>query len=382
MKMLRRIVFFVMSCMLAVMSAQQITVGAVGDCSAKAAVVYDPVSGEFLYEKNADTRLPMASTTKIMSALIALESGNLDEQFTVDPEAIKNEGSSMGLREGDKVTMRGLVCGMLLPSGNDAANAAAVRCMGSIEKFVDEMNRRAEQMGLRDTHFVTPSGLDDDTEEHFSTARDMAKLAAAALENEDFAAICSQKYIKLEFGNPPEPRWLTNSNKLLGSCEGVIGVKTGFTDKARRCLVSACERDGARLICVTLNDPDDWRDHSALYDSAFAQMQTCVLKGSGKLFTVKAAGGTADEFSAACRQVSMALPVSAADKVKCEYRVKKFAFAPVKCGEKVGEAVFYIGGREIAREPITAGEDVAQAPSDKEDNGWHGFFCELEKLLD
>lgn len=106
MKMLRRIVFFVMSCMLAVMSAQQITAGALGDCSAKAAVVYDPVSGEFLYEKNADTRLPMASTTKIMSALIALESGNLDEQFTVDPEAIKTEGSSMGLREGDKVTMR------------------------------------------------------------------------------------------------------------------------------------------------------------------------------------------------------------------------------------------------------------------------------------
>ena len=147
------------------------------EISAKSAIVIDGETGDVLFEKNAYERRPMASTTKIMSVLLVLESGeDLDKQFVVDSEAIKVEGSSMGLQDGDKVTLRDLCCGMLLPSGNDAANAAAVRVAGSIGKFVQLMNKKAEQLELNDTHFVTPSGLDDDTDEHYSTAADMAKL--------------------------------------------------------------------------------------------------------------------------------------------------------------------------------------------------------------
>ena len=146
----------------------------------------------------------------------------------------------MGLVEGDQVTLRILAYGMLLPSGNDAANTAAVRIGGTTEAFVEMMNQRAADLGLKNTHFVTPSGLD--AEGHHSTARDMAFLARAALKNPDFLAICSSKNAQLEFGNPPFKRWLKNSNKMLQNYEGAIGVKTGFTDEAGRCLVSAAQR--------------------------------------------------------------------------------------------------------------------------------------------
>ena len=190
----RILVMFAAFCiMLIAVMALPLTVHAEGvTTGAKAAAVIDSLTGAVLYSKNCREKLPMASTTKIMSALIALESGRLDEEFTVDSEAIKVEGSSMGLQEGDRVTMRALVCGMLLPSGNDAANAAAVRIAGSTENFVRMMNEKAAAMGLTDTHFVTPSGLDDDTDEHYSTALDMARLAAVCMENSDFAEICSK----------------------------------------------------------------------------------------------------------------------------------------------------------------------------------------------
>ncbi|MCC8130929.1 MAG: D-alanyl-D-alanine carboxypeptidase [Oscillospiraceae bacterium] len=237
--------------------------------AARAAVVVEYETGKVLYEKNADLQLPMASTTKIMTTLLTLESDNIDDWFTVDSEAIKVEGSSMGLSEGEVITKRILAYGMMLPSGNDAANAAAVAVSGSIEGFVRLMNEKAENFGLTNTHFVTPSGLDDYTDEHYSTALDMANLTRLALSNETFREICGTKSICLEFGDG-ESFWLSNSNKLLSSCEGVIGVKTGFTDKAGRCLASACERDGVTLICVTLSDPNDWYDHTNLYDYCFS----------------------------------------------------------------------------------------------------------------
>lgn len=237
--------------------------------AARAAVVVEYETGKVLYEKNADLQLPMASTTKIMTTLLTLESDNIDDWFTVDSEAIKVEGSSMGLSEGEVITKRILAYGMMLPSGNDAANAAAVAVSGSIEGFVRLMNEKAENFGLTNTHFVTPSGLDDYTDEHYSTALDMANLTRLALSNETFREICGTKSICLEFGDG-ESFWLSNSNKLLSSCEGVIGVKTGFTDKAGRCLASACERDGVTLICVTLSDPNDWYDYTNLYDYCFS----------------------------------------------------------------------------------------------------------------
>ncbi|MBQ8107414.1 MAG: D-alanyl-D-alanine carboxypeptidase, partial [Ruminococcus sp.] len=264
------------------------------EISAKYGVVYNPATGEVIFDKNAEAKAPMASTTKIMSALIVLQREDLDVPFVVDSEAIKTEGSSMGLREGDQVTLRALVCGMLLPSGNDAANAAAVRVGGSVEGFVELMNRKASELGLENTHFVTPSGLDDYTDEHYSTALDMAKLAAEAMKNDEFRRICSKDKIKVCFGDPPYERWLTNTNKLLKMGSEYVGIKTGFTDKAKRCLVSACDREKGELICVTLNAPDDWNDHVKLYDYGYSKVSMTKIKPPADSFCVSVVGGESE----------------------------------------------------------------------------------------
>ncbi len=380
MKINRQVFLFALLCSLVIcMLALPISAhGAVLD-SAKAAVVIDARTGEVLYAHGEHQRLPMASTTKIMSAMIALESGRLDEPFVVDSDAIRVEGSSMGLREGDSVTMRALVSGMLLPSGNDAANAAAVRVAGSVSGFVELMNERAGEMGLTDTRFVTPSGLDDDTDEHYSSAFDMAVLAAQALENPDFAEICSQRYLRVRFGQPAYDRWLVNTNRLLGSCEGVIGVKTGFTDKAGRCLVSACERDGARLVCVTLNDRDDWRDHSALYDRCFAKMRLTRMKGSGHEYSIEVAGGEKSVITAVAAPLDLMLPESAADRVQTKIRLKRFMFAPVESGCQVGSIGYYLGDRLICELPVRAAEGTAVRKT--ETNEWKKLLRNIDDIL-
>lgn len=318
--------------------------------SAKGAVVIEMNTGKVLYDKNGRERLPMASTTKIMSALLTAESGGLDERFTVDADAIKVEGSSMGLQEGDIVSKRILMYGMLLPSGNDAANAAAVAVSGSVPKFVQLMNDRAKQLGLRNTHFVTPSGLDDDTDEHYSTAYDMALLARAAIDNGIFREICGTPRVKLSFGSPPYDRWLVNTNKLLTSFDGVIGVKTGFTDKAGRCLVSACERNGTTLVCVTLNDRNDWADHKALYDSCFGLCEEYTL--SAEDISVPVVGGTEESISCYSPGVKISLPIGENENVISVTAVKPFVYAPVTQKESVGVVRYYCNGREIASSPV------------------------------
>ena len=376
----RNIFIFTLLCaMLIVMMAQPVFAhGEEFATSARSAVVIDSATGTVMYGQNARERLPMASTTKIMTALIAIEQGDLDTEFTVDSEAIKVEGSSMGLSEGDRVTMRTLVCGMLLPSGNDAANAAAVRIAGSIDAFADMMNARAAELGLKDTHFVTPSGLDDYTNDHYSTAYDMARLAAFAMRNEEFRAICSQRSIKVSFGTPPSERWLTNTNKLLDSCEGIVGVKTGFTDKARRCLVSACERKGARLICVTLNDPDDWRDHTALYDRCFSETERVTLPASGKSFDIPVAGGVEESVKACSEKLDVTVPKGL--PIETKVCLEPFAAAPVKEGEQLGSVMYYLGGRLIKTLPVTAETSVKARRH--ETNEWKKLLMGVEKLLE
>lgn len=242
-----------------------------GDVSAASAILIEAQTGTVLFEKNADQHRAMASTTKIMTALLTIEAGDPDREFTVDPLAIRVEGTSMGLREGDRVSRRDLLYGILLPSGNDAANAAAVSVSGSIPAFVELMNRRAQELGLADTHFVTPSGLDADG--HYTTARDLASLTAFAMKDELFREVVSCQSAEVEFGNPPYKRTLYNSNKMLKRYDGAIGVKTGFTDNARRCLVSAAQRGGVTLVAVTLNAGDDWNDHTKMLDHGFTQVQ-------------------------------------------------------------------------------------------------------------
>ncbi|MDE6149525.1 MAG: D-alanyl-D-alanine carboxypeptidase [Ruminococcus sp.] len=349
--------------------------------SAKGAILIDAATGEILFEKNCKEKLPMASTTKIMSAMLALESGNLDEEFVVDSDAIKVEGSSMGLQEGDRVTMRALVHGMLLPSGNDAANAAAVRICGSVEAFVQLMNDRAVELGLTSTHFVTPSGLDDDTDEHYSSAYDMAILAKEALKNPDFREICGKYNAKLKYGNPPYERWLTNSNKLLNTCDGVIGVKTGFTDKAKRCLVSACERNDATLICVTLNAPNDWLDHSRLFDYGFTMFEKQKLPAETNKFIVNVVGGTEDTVECETKIPQLNMLRGKADEVTSEVYINHFLYAPVVENTEVGKITYYYKDQVIHEEPIVTSRTVGYKKAEKEQSFFSKCCSKLGELF-
>lgn len=229
--------------------------------SARCCILLDADSGEVLFAQNADTRSLIASTTKIMTAVVVLEHCPLDMEYTVPPQATKIEGSSIYLKAGETLTIRDLLYGMLLHSGNDAAVALALACSDSVPEFVALMNLKAQQLGLKNTHFENPNGLDG--EQHYSTAADLAQITRYALENDEFRKIVSTKSIRI--GN----RVLTNHNKLLWSVEGAIGVKTGYTKAAGRILVSAVERHGRRLIAVTIHDGNDWCDHAALYDYGF-----------------------------------------------------------------------------------------------------------------
>ena len=238
--------------------------------SASSAVLMVADTGEVLFEKNAHQRRGIASTTKIMTALLTAECATPDRVVVTTPEMVNVEGTSMGLKVGDKVTFRDLIYGMLLASGNDAANTAAIAVDGNIPSFAARMNKRAAEIGMTNTNFVTPSGLDD--ENHYSTAYDMALLGCHALKNTVFSQACSTTSAKLCYGNEPYTRYLSNHNRLLKSFDGAVGIKTGFTKKSGRCLVSAATRNGATLVCVTLNAPDDWNDHKKMLEYGFEQV--------------------------------------------------------------------------------------------------------------
>lgn len=318
--------------------------------SAVSAIVIEADTCTPLWEKNADERRAMASTTKIMTALLTIEAGDLDREFTVDPLAILVEGTSMGLREGDRVSRRDLLYGILLPSGNDAANAAAVSVSGSIGKFVELMNSKARELELSDTHFVTPSGLD--AEGHYTTARDLARLTAFAMKNEVFRDVVSCKSAEVEFGNPPYKRTLYNSNKMLVRYEGAIGVKTGFTDNARRCLVSAAQRDGVTLIAVTLNAGDDWNDHAKMLDYGFTQVRAYPLETS--CADRVAVAGTGRSVGVYAREETLALTPEQLNRLTREVYLPAFVYGSVSRGDRLGEIRFLLDGREVKTCPLLA----------------------------
>ena len=229
------------------------------EVSATAAVLMDADMGQVLYEKNGDRQMLIASTTKIMTALVVLEHAAPDDVITVTPDHMA-EGSSMYLKAGETVRVEELLYGLLLCSGNDAA-LALTECAGGLTPFVALMNEKAAALGMAHTSFANPNGLDADG--HYSTARDMAVLAAAAVENPTFRRICSSRSVTIG------QRTMENHNRLLRQMEGCVGLKTGYTQAAGRTLVSCTEREGCRLVAVTLQDGNDWADHAALYDYGF-----------------------------------------------------------------------------------------------------------------
>ncbi len=325
-----------------------IKAGAVS-CSAKGAVLINADTGEIIFEHNAEKRLSMASTTKIMTALLLCESGDLSKEVTVTAEMLRVEGTSMGLLAGDRVTLEGLLYGMMLPSGNDAANVTAFVLGGTVKGFVKKMNQKAESLGLKNTHFETPSGLDG--EEHYTSALDLALLTRYALQNDTFRKAVSSKSAVVYYGNPPYKRTLTNHNRLLKMYPYCIGVKTGFTKKSGRCLVSAAERDGKRVIAVTLFDPDDWRDHKAMLEYGLEKIVTTEIKPERCNYELSVMNSTEK-----LRVNIEPLKVNYLEEkgFSSEVNLPRFLYAPIKINEKIGSVVFYKDGEKITERDIIA----------------------------
>lgn len=327
--------------------------------SASASILIEADTGDVILENNADEVLPMASTTKIMTALIAIENRELDSEVIVSPNAVGIEGSSVYLSANEKLTMGDLVYALMLESANDAATAIAIEIGGSIDGFAALMNARAEALGCTHTHFTNPHGLDDPN--HYTTARELAMITRAALENSTFREIVSteQHKIPLDSGGV---RLLINHNRLLREKDYVIGVKTGFTKRSGRCLVSAAERDGVTVIAVTLSDPNDWQDHAAMLEYGLEHYTHLTLAAEASLtVSVPVSGGT-DAFVTAVNAETVELTVpSENSELTLVTELDRFYFAPVVAGEVLGEAKwFYPNGELAASVPLVAMNDVAK----------------------
>lgn len=322
--------------------------------SATAAVLYHPDTGEVLYSRNMNKTMTMASTTKIMTGLILCETGNLDKIVNVTDKMIYIEGTSIGLRKGDKISRLCLLYGLLLESGNDAANAIAIDVAGTTERFAQLMNKKAAEIGMTGTNFVTPSGLD--AKEHYTTAYDMALLSAAAMKNEMFSKVVGTKSYKAVYNEGNTYRTYSNHNRLLNSLEGADGIKTGFTKKSGRCLVSSCTKDGLQLIAVTLNAPDDWNDHKALYNYGFGEYEKVTLGGRFTVKPVLVAGGTKSSVAVKNDAISLYMKKGTAAKVTYVIELPAFVYAPVNVGDTIGQVKFLCDNKVIATSPFTATE--------------------------
>ena len=307
--------------------------------------------GTCLWEKNADEKRLIASTTKLMTALVSLENAGLEEKVSVTEGMCLVEGSSMYLRAGEQYTVRELLLGLLLASGNDAALALAIHIAGSEEAFVRLMNQRAEELGLKNTHFENPHGLDAQT--HYSSARDLAMLMVKCMDVPAFRRLVGTLSAEI--------KGLTflNHNRLLTLCPGCLGGKTGYTRAAGRCLVSCCERDGLLLVCVTLSAPDDWNDHLRLYDWAYDTFQLRILSEDIS-FEVPVISGTRTQVHAVppagCR---ILLPRR--ENVEARAELPRFVFAPISAGEYAGRLRLTFGGEELAELPLVFAQSAACA---------------------
>lgn len=318
--------------------------GEIPQTAAASAVLYDPLTGQCLYAKAENAVVGMASTTKIMTALVALEQYDLAERVTIRPEWVGIEGSSMYLRPGECVTVTDLLYGLLLSSGNDAAAALAGLDENGADGFVEKMNEKAAALGLRNTHFDNPSGLDGET--HHTTALELAKLTAYAMEQPELASIVATRQAEVA------GRSLTNHNRLLAD-EGIIGVKTGYTKACGRCLVTAMERQGRRLICVTLKDPADWADHRALYDYGFSQFRQLELVGAGDCGSVPLVSSERqaswlyinESFDFSLREEELSL-------VKQELLGPRFLYGAVCAGQEYGRLRLRLGDAILFETPV------------------------------
>lgn len=322
------------------------------DISAAGAILMDADSGRVLFSKNADEPHLIASITKLMTALVALESGHSpDETVTIRKEWTGIEGSSLYLKPEERIKLETLFYGLLLRSGNDAAHAIAGYCGENLENFVVSMNQKAESLGMTNSHFTNPSGLND--EGHYSTAYDMALLARACLQNRTLCEIVSTRSITLE------GRILTNHNKLLWQYEGCVGLKTGYTQKAGRTLVSAAQRGGMTLICVTLNAPDDWNDHKTLFDYGFDNYtRRCLVKKGEILCRIPLEGSLIPLCAIrAGEDLCAALRPEEQPEISCELFGTEYP-TPLSHWEPVGIARFLVNGQPLLQTQLYLSYDI------------------------
>ncbi len=334
--------------------------------SAQSAFLLCVNNNSVVFEKNSDTRMSMASTTKIMTTLITLEHSQSDNKEVTFTKNMIAEGSSMYLKEGYKLRLSDLATGMMTVSGNDAANAAAISIAGSIENFSKMMNDKAKQIGMESTNFVTPSGLDD--ENHYSTARDMAYLMAYAMTNDNFADLTSKKNVKVDFISPDDMSiTYGNHNKLLSLYDYCNGGKTGYTKKSGRCLVTSAEKDGVKLIAVTLNAPDDWNDHINMYNYGFSKLT--AVNGVDKNYSIDAdvVGGE--------KNTVKVKPVKSVDYVKSDSDtgevtrkviMDNFLYAPIEKGQVVGTVQYYINDKKLCEVPLIAESQIEYKEIEKD----------------
>ena len=320
--------------------------------SAASYVLLDAESGRILLAKNETEERAIASTTKIMTALLALKSSNLTDCVTVKREHLR-EGSSMYLAAGETLTMEALLYGLMLPSGNDASECIADFCGPGRERFVARMNETAAALGMEHTAFANPSGLDEAG--HHSCALDMARLMAAAMKEPAFAQLVSAKTATAG------ARTMTNHNKLLGAYSGCVGGKTGYTGAAGRTLVTCAERGGLRLIAVTLRDGSDWADHTALYDYGFANYHAERVLTRGAVCATAAVRGGKASCVALRAHEGVTLALTEGEAAEIRYELPEYLDAPVAVGQRVGEAVVSLDGTELARVALLAAEPVERA---------------------
>ena len=325
--------------------------------SAHSAALYIPELNEFLYLKNADEAMPMASTTKIMTALIVLENTEPDDIICIPDEAVGVEGSSAYLKGGEELTVSELLYALLLQSANDVAVSLALHVGGSIDGFAEMMNRRAESLGLKNTHFKNPHGLDD--KEHYTTARELAIITAEAMKRDDFCNIVSTE--RKSFITEDRSRTYINHNKLLRMYDGCIGVKTGFTKKSGRCLVSAAERDGLSFISVTLNAPSDWADHDKMLDLGFSRLEKIQLCDSEDFsYTLPVIDGEKESVKVGNRDAASIILARENRYVEEFVKLNRYVVAPINEGDILGEVIFTLDGEECERVRLVALESVRE----------------------
>lgn len=326
---------------LAVIASESLSV------SAKSATLYETGKGKFYYTKAADTRLPMASTTKIMTALVALDKASPDTVISVPSEAVGIEGSSLYLKAGERFTLRDLLYGLMLRSANDAAVAIACSVGGSLPRFVDMMNEKALELGLVNTHFENPHGLDGDS--HYTTARELALITAEAMKNPLFCKITSTYKVTIT-NSEGDARLVVNHNKLLKQYSGCFGIKTGFTQRCGRCLVSAAERDGITLVAVTINAPDDWRDHRNMLDFGFSTLENVRLAGKMEIsHSIPTLGGIPSTVRVSNRDELYAVLPKSRGEISVKVVCDDYLYTPYDINRPIGYAAFYLDNEKLGQ---------------------------------